>query len=193
MNIQLAENSALQRRELQKSSQVTAFIEQMVKSLIRQETAKLPSPQTLPSGLDEALYNSTAGFKILLSSVSMHLDDAWRRKLNSQIDSLLALDEWDEADMPPTANSIRTFVRTLLTLGARRRPGMGATSNGNLIATWTVGENRLTVECQKDDEIRYSLVRNTGHIDRVAGVTHLTRLIEVLAPFHPEIWFNNAV
>ena len=79
MNIQLAENSALQRRELPKSSQVTAFIDQMVKSLIRQETAKLPSPQTLPSGLDEALYNSTAGFKILLSSVSMHLDDAWQR------------------------------------------------------------------------------------------------------------------
>lgn len=142
--------------------------------------------------VQQQLYDALASFKIRTATVAMHLDRDWRTKLFAQLDSLLAYDDWDGADLPPTLASFSTFLRMLILLRPNRRPGLGATSDGNLIAAWTVGSDRLTIECLPRDIVRWNLsVAIDRERERAAAETPLTRLAEVLSPYGPERWFAN--
>jgi hypothetical protein len=124
--------------------------------------------------------------------VAMHLDREWRSRLFRQFDSLLAVEDWESDDSPPSIGSFATFLRLLMLLKPTRRPGLGASSDGKLIATWTVGDDRLTIECQPRDFVRWHLsVLIDGERERSAAVTPLRRLSEVLQPYRPERWLKN--
>jgi hypothetical protein len=143
--------------------------------------------------LPEKLYDALAAFKIKTSVVAMHLDDAWRSRLFEQLDNLLAVDEWDENDEPPELASFATFLRMLLSLRPSRRPGLGATSDGHLIASWTIDRDRLTIECLPKDTVRWWLSVAVGDDkESAAGATGLNRLKQVLAPYNPDRWFKYA-
>lgn len=81
--------------------------------------------------LEEKLYNARSAAKRITASVAMHLDQEWREALFKQLDLLLDADEWDEADQPATEGSFVTFIRMLLMIKARRRPGLGASADGH--------------------------------------------------------------
>jgi len=148
----------------------------------------------LPAGdLDGQLRSSRTAFKIAVSQVSMHLGLTWLQKLFGQIDSLLDVEEWDTRDPVPTSATARTFIRMLLVLRIDRKPGLGVSNSGNLIAAWTAGANRLTVECCANDRVRWVLSRDIdGDIERAAGEGKIERLQEILKPYKPEIWFEYA-
>jgi hypothetical protein len=140
--------------------------------------------------LKEKLFEARAACKIRTASVAMHLDPDWRRKLFAQIDNLLSLEEWDEQDRPIVGASFATFLRMVLLIKAKRRPGLGAAANGNVIAAWTVGRDRLTIECLANDEVRWVLVHYPNdERESGAGQTTLPRLLDVLNPYNPERWF----
>ena len=80
----------------------------------------------------------------------------------------------------------------LTLLRPQKRPGLGATDDGHLIAAWTTGEDRLTIECLPNDFVRWHLsVTIEGERERAAVQTPLLRLRQVLSPFDPERWFND--
>jgi hypothetical protein len=106
----------------------------------------ISSPQRGAS-LEEQLYNSRAACKITTAAVAMHLDREWRTRFFAQVDSLLSFDDWDKDDLPISEDSFTTLLRMLLLIRAKRRPGLGASSIGHAIAMWTVGNDRLTIEC----------------------------------------------
>jgi hypothetical protein len=142
--------------------------------------------------LSERLYDALAAFKIRTSQVAMHLDREWRSRLFNQMDGLLSADDWQPEDTPPTFDSFSTFLRLLTFIQPTRRPGLGATSDGKLIATWTVAEDRLTVECLPKDIARWHLTATiNGERERVAAETPLARLRDVLQPYGPERWFSD--
>lgn len=144
-------------------------------------------------GLDERLYDALAQFKVRTSLVAMHLDRNWRSKLFSQLDSLLGVEDWDALDKPPSADSFATFLRMLIFLKPDRRPGLGATSDGQIIATWTAGEDRLTIECLAHDLVRWHLAATIKEErERAAALSPVSRLREVLAPYSPQRWFSDA-
>jgi hypothetical protein len=141
--------------------------------------------------LPEKLYDALAAFKIRTSIVAMHLDDAWRSRLFQQLDNLLSVEDWDANDAPPGLASYSTFLRMMLVLRPVRRPGLGATSDGHLVAAWTVDSDRLTIECMPNDTVRWWLsVIIDEEKDSAAGVTGLNRLKEVLTPYGPNRWFE---
>ena len=144
-------------------------------------------------GLDEQLYDALAAFKIRTAAVAMHLDRDWRAKLFGQLDSLLALADWEVDDAPPTIDFYSTFLRMLTMLRPQRRPGLGATADGRLIAAWTIGDDRLTIECLPKDVVRWHLsVTIDGERERASAETPLPRLAAVLRPYDPGRWFQNA-
>lgn len=149
------------------------------------ETSRTPSP-----AIEEALYNSRAALKLQVAAIAMHLNKEWRNRLFAQVDSLLDADEWDDRDEPVVWASFTTFLRMILLLKAKRGPGIGATSEGNIIAAWSVGRDRLTVECLPMDQIRWVLVRYLDDKrESAAGQTDLLRLFEVLHPYNHKDWF----
>jgi hypothetical protein len=150
-------------------------------------------PATLAKNLDEQLYDALAAFKIQTASVAMHLDRDWRSRLFGQLNNLLDVENWQSEDLPPSLASFSTFLRMLVFLRPARRPGLGATSDGLLIATWTKADDRLTVECLPQDRVRWHLaVTIQGECERAAGITPISRLDEVLRPYGAERWFSNA-
>lgn len=156
-------------------------------------SAPMSVPTNAGSKLEADLRDSRSSFKVLVSRVSMHLGIAWLQKLFAQIDSLLDVEEWDTSDPVPNAETARTFIRLLLAMKVSRKPGLGVSNSGNLVAAWTSGSNRLTVECLPHDRVRWVLARVIkGETERAAGEGKIDRLRGILAPYDPAVWFEYA-
>jgi hypothetical protein len=142
-------------------------------------------------GLEEQLYDALASFKVRTATIAMHIDREWRDRLFKQLDSLLSAEDWQSEDPTPTLASFSTFIRMLLFLKPERRPGLGATNNGHLIAAWTVGNDRLTMECLPNDFVRWHLsAMIDGDREKAAAESPIQRLSAVLAPYTPSRWFS---
>jgi hypothetical protein len=153
-------------------------------------TRALPLDQDRSSSLQECLYDALASFKVRTATVAMHIDREWRDRLFKQLDSLLSADDWEAEDLPPTLASFSTFLRMMTFLKPDRRPGLGATSDGRLIATWSEGNDHLTMECLPKDTIRWHLSAQIGEDrERAAAISPVQRLAAVLAPYDPSRWF----
>jgi hypothetical protein len=141
--------------------------------------------------LEERLYDARALCKIRTAAVAMHLDREWQSRLFLQIDSLMDAENWEKDDVPVTEASFITLLRLILLIRPRRRPGLGSTSAGNIIAAWTVEKDRLTIECLPHDKVRWVLSRESeDHRESAAGHVSLSRLAAVLSPYNPERWFD---
>lgn len=142
--------------------------------------------------LNERLFDALANVKILTANVAMHLDHEWRDKLFRQIDSLHDPEEWDQDDEPIKQSSFSTFLKGILQINPKRRPGLGLSYTGNLIAAWTTGRDRLTIEFLPKDHVRWVLTRYyDDEPERIAGQTLVSRLVEGLKPYNPQHWFAN--
>jgi hypothetical protein len=146
------------------------------------------------SSLDERpLAKALAECKRQLSRISMHLPTGWFGAFNRQLDLLVDEAEWDDGDLPPKPQSFATLLRMLLVLRPDRRPGLGASSRGLMIAMWTVGPDKFTVECLPNDVVRWWIVRTVdGATEKGAGETQITRLAQVIAPYAPATWLADA-
>ena len=155
-----------------------------------------PSPASLISAtgkrpLEERLFDATAGVKILTSQIAMHLEREWRDKLFRQLDSLHDPAEWEPDDEPVRQASFATFLKAIVQIRPKRRPGLGLSHTGNLIAAWTEQSDRLTIEFLPNDGVRWVIGRSRDDgPEHIAGQTRVARLAEALAPYHPEIWFS---
>lgn len=172
-------------------SEDTRLIERHVNELLNP-----PSPASLTSllaerPLEERLFDATANVKILTAQVAMHLEREWRDKLFRQLDSLHDPAEWEPDDEPIQQASFATFLKAIVQIKPQRRPGLGLSHGGHLIAAWTTGLDRLTIEFLPNDRVRWVLARyRDGESEHFAGQTAVSRLAEGLAPYNPENWFS---
>ncbi|MBI5910037.1 MAG: hypothetical protein HY848_08805 [Betaproteobacteria bacterium] len=172
-------------------SEDTRLIERRVNELLNP-----PSPASLTfvlaeRQLEERLFDATASVKILTAQIAMHLEREWRDKLFRQLDSLHDLAEWEPDDEPIQQASFATFLKAIVEIKPQRRPGLGLSHGGNLIAAWTTGRDRLTIEFMAKDRVRWVLARyRDGESEYFAGQTSVSRLAEGLAPYDPKYWFS---
>jgi hypothetical protein len=156
-----------------------------------------PSPASLASptagqSLQERLFDATANVKILTSQIAMHLEKEWRNKLFRQLDSLHDPREWEPEDEPVQQASFATFLKAIIRIKPKRRPGLGLSHAGHLIAAWTVGADRLTIEFLANDRVRWVIGRRRDdEPEHIAGQTRVSRLTEALAPYDPTTWFSS--
>jgi hypothetical protein len=156
-----------------------------------------PSPASLTSttagqSLEERLFDATANVKILTSQIAMHLDRDWRNRLFRQLDSLHDPKEWEREDEPIQQASFATFLKAIVSIKPARRPGLGLSHTGNLIAAWTVSSERLTIEFLQNDRVRWVIGRlRDNEPEQIAGHTHVSRLNDSLEPYEPSTWFSS--
>ena len=150
---------------------------------------------TVTYSIEESLFNATVAVKMLTAQVAMYLDREWRTRLFRQLDSLHDRSEWEPSDSPVQQKSFATFLKAICDIKPTRRPGLGLTSAGNLIAAWTTNkDDRLTIEFLPNDRVRWvmSMSLDEDDVERLAGQTTVARLHDQLQPYQPGRWFNNA-
>ena len=167
---------------------------QEIESRIQQlRTPVAPSMRPLQEhakSLEEKLFDATAGVKVMTSQVAMYLDSQWRSKLFNQIDLLHDVDEWEHGDEPLQRESFATFLKAICELKPKKRPGLGLTSSGQLIAAWTAGSSRLTIEFLGNSRVKWVISRMIDdEIEHYVGDTTVNRLAVGLEPHHTEEWF----
>jgi hypothetical protein len=158
-----------------------------------------PSPASVTAtiegqSLDRRVFDALADAKVLTAHVAMHLERESRDRLFRQLDSLHETDQWEQGDEPINKSSFQTFLKAILTIKPERRPGLGLSHTGNLIAAWTTTRDRLTIEFLPNDRVSWVLARydDTEEPARFAGQTSVSQLVEGLAPHRPEHWFSHA-
>lgn len=155
-------------------------------------SGRIPSSRGQTSKLiagAERLYEALATAKIMTSKVSMHLDSAWRRTLFLTLDKLLDADDWHDDDEPLNPQSFETYLRFILLIRPSRDPSLGISNAGNLLAGWTDGRNRLSMELLPHDSVRWVLVRYLDdERETAAAQIALPRLAQALSPYQPERW-----
>jgi hypothetical protein len=142
------------------------------------------------NAVEERLFDALSRVKRLTAMVAMHLDAAWRQNLFSQLDGLHDPAEWELDDEPVKESSFATFLKAIVEIRPERRPGLGLSQAGHLIAAWTTGRDRLTIEFLPNDQVRWVLSRYYDDEPvRIAGQMAVSRLVEQLAPYEPARWF----
>lgn len=128
-----------------------------------------------------------------ISKISMHLPAGFSRGLNRQFANMMDEEAWEQDDEFIGQPALNTFIQLLLRTQTRRRPGIGTNGRGSITASWSVGNNRLVVECLPSDKVSMVLTRErqNGDVERAAfGSVHPRRAREILTPFNPEVWFD---
>jgi hypothetical protein len=165
-------------------------IAEWVRDLRKPSPASLPAESTSQQSKAH-IFDALAAVKIKTALVAMHLDAEWRKNLFGQLDSLHDPAEWEVDEEPITESSFDTFLKAILDIKPERRPGLGLSPAGNLIAAWTTGRDRLTIEFLPNDLVRWvlSVYRDNEPI-RIAGQMPVSRLVEQLALYEPKRWFS---
>ena len=171
----------------------TSIIANWLDELRRPSPASV-TPTTEGQSLERRAFDALADAKISTSKVAMHLERDLRDRLFRQLDSLHETDQWEEGDEPLNHASFQTFLKAILTITPARRPGLGLSRTGNLIAAWTTAQDRLTIEFLPNDRVSWVLARydDTDEPARFAGQTNVSELVEGLAPHRPDHWFSHA-
>jgi len=142
---------------------------------------------------EENLFDNRADLKILTSHYAVeHISAETRKQLFNQIDWLLDPEGWEEGDRFANSESFKVLVKFMLNSHPRQAPSLGLTDDGNLVASWRFGDNRLVLECLPDSHIKWfvSCVFDSAP-ERASGeVPSLKRLLDVLLPYKKAGWFK---
>ncbi len=164
----------------------------LISNALRGLTNTLRLRPPIAGGIEERLFDSRAACKKLVANLAMpmlHLSKEWRDRFFVQIDTLLDPNEWDKNDLPISEVSFLTLIQMVILLRPKRRPGLGTTADGHILAVWKKDGNRLTVECLPDNRVRWVVLAYfDGKRETVVGENDLARLPSVLNPYHPEQW-----
>jgi hypothetical protein len=148
---------------------------------------------TLPSGtIENRLGAKLAAMKQVLMPVSMYFDQSWRRELIEKLDRFHDAEDWEGDREFPSERSFATFLRTIIYLHPTKRPGLGLSAQGNFLASWRRGSDRIVIEFLPSDELKWVLSQTIGG-DREsgAGVNQIHRLPDLIAGYEPDRFFND--
>jgi len=141
--------------------------------------------------IEEVLFDARADIKVLTSTLSMHLDDAFRKSLFEQVDLIHDPDDWDETDSPINSDAFKSFIRWYILNSPGVKPGYGLSSTGNIISMWFDNKDKLLIEFFPYDKARWLVSKVVDdEFERASGTTKISRLFDVLAPYTPNEFFR---
>jgi hypothetical protein len=143
------------------------------RSLRASEAATLPPPPSL--GVH--LFDNGAQLKVSFSQIAMHLTIEWRKAIFDQLEFLLKPENWQEDSALIEVSTFLTFLRFLIFAAPNRVPSLGVSPNGNVLAAWLKGDERITVQFLPDDRAIATLIRRgTRGNETVAWHGHVVDL-----------------
>jgi len=137
------------------------------------------------------LYAAKQSAKQYASVFGSRISQEWRKNLFWQLDELLSEEEWDEDNAILDLESWKSFLTGMFVIRPAKRPGIGITENGNVVASWGNVSEHLDMEFRPGNEARWVLSAIVdAQFERSAESGSVLRLLERLAPYSPERWFG---
>jgi hypothetical protein len=147
---------------------------------------------TVETPLQERLALRLLEFKQMTSPIAMYLDRGWRTKLFEALDKLFEFDDWDSEFELPSEQSFSTFLRLIIHLHPTKRPGIGLSARGHVLASWSRDSDRIVIECLPMDELRWVLSQSSaGSRESAAGKNRIHRLVELIEGYQPDRYFRD--
>lgn len=107
------------------------------------------------------LFNNAAAVKMMFGEYLRHLPQEWRSAVFRQVDRLLDIEAWNEESSVIDRRSFRTFLRFIDYARPGRKPSLGVSSNGLVLAAWVAKPQKIFVTFLPDDAVRATLVTRT--------------------------------
>ncbi len=140
---------------------------------------EFPEPTTLSAytkgspeigSLDLQLFDNAAELKISMSRVAMYLLDIWRDSIRERINSLLAIEYWEEEQSSTIARtSFVGFLQFVTHVKARRLPSLGVSGQGHLLASWQKADKKVAFEFLTNGLAKAAVVKPTAQYSRGSG------------------------
>ena len=144
------------------------------------------------ASINDRLADRLLSFKTMISPISRYLEPSWRADLMAALDRLFDVDDWDADFSLPEASSFATFLRLILHLHPTKRPGLGLSARGHILASWSKDRDRIVIECLANDELRWVLSQSVaGSRESAAGKNRIHRLIDLIEGYQPDRFFRN--
>jgi hypothetical protein len=161
-------------REMRPASPALAVVQPIPAGSLRSsEAATLPPPPSL----EVQLFDNGAELKVSFSQIAMHLTTEWRTAIFEQLDFLLKPEDWQEDSALIEVATFLTILRFLIFAAPNRVPSLGVSPNGNVLAAWLKGDERITVQFLPDDRAIATLIRRgTRGNETVAWRGHVVDL-----------------
>ena len=160
-------------------------------SVSKETKREVGASPTGAAGVELQLFNATAAVKVWTSRVAMHLDRVSRDRLFAQIDALHDHAEWSEGDSQIALASYQTMIRAMIHHRMNSKPALSVMPSGNVIALWTRGAERLTVEFLPGNRVRWLVAMQSKQgPERAAGESPIERLSDVLRPYDADGWLD---
>jgi hypothetical protein len=148
--------------------------------------------QTDDSSLEARLALKLLSFKQMTSPIAMYLDRAWQNQLFGTLDKLFAFEDWDDEFALPAEYSFATFLRLIIHLHPTKRPGIGLSARGHVLASWSRDRDRIVIECLPNDELRWVLSQSiVGNRESAAGKNKIHRLLDLIEGYEPDRFFKD--
>lgn len=140
--------------------------------------------------VEENSFKNLAALKIQTSLLAMHLKREARNAIFSEIDYLLAPEDFDvNEDSLISVESFKSYLR-FLTYSPRAKPAtLGVAFSGEVIAVWTATEDEcdktLNLEFLPEDRVKCSFIcTQSGEIKEASSYTgSIKRIDEILSPY----------
>jgi hypothetical protein len=148
--------------------------------------------QTDDTSLQAQLALKLLSFKQMTSPIARYLDPAWQNQLFDTLDKLFAVEDWDDEFALPEEYSFATFLRLVIHLHPTKRPGIGLSVRGHVLASWSRDRDRIVVECLPNDELRWVLSQSiVGNRESAAGKNKIHRLRDLIEGYEPDRFFED--
>lgn len=143
-----------------------------------------------PKPIEKRAVERLQALTLKAAEVAMYLDETWREGLHRQLEFLLDPAEWPEDAPLPEVDSYQSFLRAVILLRPHKRPSLGVSDFGNLVATWDSGDGQIFIEFHPNNAIRWSAAQTVDNRLQVAsGKTVTSSLADELAGYLPDRWF----
>ena len=126
-----------------------------------------------------------------ISKFSMYLPVGFSQGLNRQFANMMDEDAWEDDDELIDRSALNTFLNTLYATRTLVRPVIGTNGRGSVTAFWHSGSDFLTIDSYANGKVAWALAKTLGthEPEQAAGRSTTSRILDVLSPFDPEVWF----
>jgi hypothetical protein len=98
------------------------------------------------TSFEEQIFNALVSLKVAVSEYAMHLSDTERRRIFTELDSIINTEDWHEEDTLPKIEAFRDFLKWMIYSKYNKWISIGVSDEGHTQVAWKTNTVLLTAK-----------------------------------------------